>query len=554
MKACTFLNSSTFVRCVCPVVICAVLQQPVAAGEEIAGGAVFEVVELAFVGPRQGPKDAPARDVAFSIRFRHGESGEQHVVHGFWDGDGRGGLEGSVFKVRFTPTRAGRWDLAEVASNRPELAGRRQGDYVTAAVSDHPGFWIVDDESPTRRWYRRSDGSHPYIFGNTQYSFLSGYEKGDKPSGNDIADDIEGNARYFKKLRFAPHGDIYPNPAEKPFLDDDGRPTDSGDYSHRPNPRWFYGRVDLAVQAACGKDLIADLILAGPDAETSRSTLRAANNGGDPTPYLKYIAARYGSYPNVWICLCNEYEIRKPTYSEAELAGFGKTIRTFLPYPTPLSVHSTPRTLWSAKFDSLPQWADHIIIQKKIRTLAPAADVVQEARTRKDGTIREMPLVNDELSYQGQGDKHSEQDTIESHLGVFLGGGYGTTGEKPGNKLGQYFRGKFDPSEHTAADNLAWLREQIDDHIAFWKMEPDTASFSNLPDGSRGMSWPGREYVLGTSQAHEGVIAELPEGTWTITRYDVIAKETTTLSESASGRFTFDSPDSRAVLYHFQRQ
>jgi hypothetical protein len=524
-----------------------------ARGEELGRGEVYSVVELSFAGPRQRPRDIPARDLDFWVRFQH-ESGSPEVkIHGFWDGDGQGGMSGDVFKVRLCPTKTGRWNLVEVHSSKQELDGQKQGDYVIATASDHPGFWIVDDESPDQRWYRRSDGSHQYIFGNTHYSFLSGYEPGDKPSGNDIAADIAGNAEYFKKLRFTAYGDRYPNPKEKPFFDDDGRMTDSGDDCQRPNPRWFNQRVDLAVQTAWKHDLIADLILCGPDTEQSRSVLRAAHNNGDPEPYLKYIAARYGSFPNVWICLCNEYEIKKPKYSEEQIARFGRIIRQYLPYPTPLSVHSTPRTLWSANFDALPDWNDHMIIQKKIRNLPDAADVIRQTRQKPRGGKRNMPTVNDELSYEGKGDKHTEQDTIESHFGVFLGGGYGTTGEKPGSKLGQYFRGRFDPSEHTAADNLKYLREIIDEHITFWKMAPDLSRFSNVDKDSRGLAWTGREYVLGTNKRRRGIIAKLPDGTWTVRRYDIISKQSKTLSESARGRFTFDAPDSRAVMFHFTK-
>ena len=81
----------------------------------------------------------------------------------------------------------------------------------------------------------------------------------------------------------------------QPWLDDDGRPTDDGDHSHRPNPRWFHQRVDLAVRTAFQHHLIADLILAGPVTPESRTTLKAKHNAGDATPYLRYIAARYGS-------------------------------------------------------------------------------------------------------------------------------------------------------------------------------------------------------------------------------------------------------------------
>ena len=307
------------------------------------------------------------------------------------------------------------------------------------------------------------------------------------------------------------------------------------------------------MQTAWEHDLIADLILCGPDTVESRSVLQVEHNNRDPEPYLKYIAARYGSFPNVWICLCNEYEIKKPKYSEKQIARFGRIIRQYLPYPTPLSVHSAPRTLWSANFDALPDWNDHMIIQKKIRNLPDAADVIQQARRKPGHGTRNMPTVNDELSYEGKGDKHTEHDTIESHLGVFLGGAYGTTGEKPGNKLGQYFRGRFNPAEHTAADNLKYLREIIDENITFWKMTPDLGIFSNLHENFRGLAWSGREYVLGTDQQHSNIVADLPTGTWTVKRYNIINKQAKNLSENARGRFTFDAPNSRAVMFHFKK-
>src|SRR5262249_51737263 len=149
---------------------------------------------------------------------------------------------------------------------------------------------------------------------------------------------------------------------------------------------------------------------------------------------------------------------------------FGQIIRQYLPYPTPLSVHGTPDIMWSRQFDPLPQWHDHHIVQKKMKTIAAAADAIVSVRITGDPSKRHKPTIDDELSYEGDGDKHSEQDTIESHLGAFLGGGYGSTGLKTANKIGHYFWGAFDPNEHTSADNLKFLRETIDQNITFWQM------------------------------------------------------------------------------------
>ena len=101
---------------------------------------------------------------------------------------------------------------------------------------------------------------------------------------------------------------------------------------------------------------------------------------------------------------------------------------------------------------------------------------------------------------------------------TFLGGGYGSTGYKPGNKQGHYFWGRFNPQEHTAADGLRFLRTAIDRHVAFWNMAPDASIFPNLDPSFRAMAWPGRQYVLGTDKAAQGVVAELPAGAWTIAR------------------------------------
>jgi hypothetical protein len=149
------------------------------------------------------------------------------------------------------------------------------------------------------------------------YSFLS--ERDDEgSSGGNIADDIRGNATYFKKVRFSITGDRYPHPQVKPFLDSSGQPTDNGNFSHRPNPAWFHQRVDLAVQTAAEHDLIADLILCGPDTRIPAPP-SGRNHGGDPTPSWD-IAARYGAI-NVWICLCNGSTSRSPNTPQSRSYG-----------------------------------------------------------------------------------------------------------------------------------------------------------------------------------------------------------------------------------------
>jgi hypothetical protein len=467
---------------------------------------VYEVVELA----------APSAD---PVRFRHA-SGSEYRIYPFDDG--------GAWRVRFCPTATGRWAIAGTS------------DYVTAVAAKGHGFWVVDPESPGRRWYRRSDGSRQYIVGNTMYGLMSR-----DPAG--ITSDVRANGEYFRKLRFSAIGDLHPDPSTGPFLDGDGNATYDGAWSHRPNPRWFRERVDTAVRTAWEADTIADLILSGVDTVTARSALSPARNGGDPEPFLRYLAARYGAYPNVWMCLINEYDIRSPKYTADDIQRFGAILRKYLPYSTPVSVHRNAGP-WLPELNSTP-WNDHAIIQNKLKTIAEAADAI-DAAWRAAGA--DKPVIDDELSYQGEGDRHTEMDTVESHLGAFLGGGYGTTGHKSGNKLGQYFTGRFTADEHTAARGLKWMREAIDRSISFWRMQPGASIFPALDPAFRAMGWEGREYVLGTDRATT-VRVELPAGAWRIVLYDIAARQDEVLQERASGRIELGTPESRAVLFHISR-
>jgi hypothetical protein len=173
-----------------------------------------------------------------------------------------------------------------------------------------------------------------------------------------------------------------------------------------------------------------------------------------------------------------------------------------------------------------------------------------------------VPVIDDELAYEGAGDGWSEADVIEAHLGAFLGGGYGTTGHKPANKQGHYFWGRFRASEHQAADNLLWLRRMIDEHVTFWKMapvdDPDPSDnrlgiFDSVHPDFRLLAWPEREYVLGTNRARTGVQARLPAGPWQVTIYDVMAQNESLVERDAAGTLTFETPDSRAAFIHCRR-
>jgi hypothetical protein len=513
---------------------------------------LYSVFELTFKGSEYSATDNPVRDIELKTEWQNSKTSKTLRIFGFYDGDGKGGTAGNVFKVRFCPVQEGTWTLISVKSNDSKLDKQHVGLQINAIKSDNHGFWLPDTETPGTRWYRRSDGSHQYITGNTMYSFLSGYFEG-KPSGGNIKDDIIKNSQYFKKVRIGITGDRYPNPVSKPFLDTAGKPTDDGNFSYRPNPDWFLNRLDDAVQQGFLNDLIVDLILNGPDTKESRSVLLASGNNNDATPLLRYIAARYGSYPNVWICLSNEFDIKVPVYRPEQVQEFGNTLKSFLAYSTPVSVHSVGN--WTSKLNNTA-WFDHVIFQNKLKKMTQSSDSLMYNYVIGGSS---HPVIDDELAYEGNGDGWSEDDVTEAFTGAFIGGGYASTGHKSANKKGQYFSGNFNAAEHKAADNILWLRQMIDRDITFWKMkplndksDPDNIFGESFNKDRRVMAWAGNEYVIAANVTGKGS-ALLPKGKWTVKMYDVIAMKETKLAENASGKFNFEFTDSRAQLIHFKK-
>ena len=97
-------------------------------------------IELAFTGP-----DSKARGMAnpFAVRLDvvfSGPNGKQYRVPGFYDGDGKGGDNGNVWKVRFSADEIGTWKYATESSTRP-LDGARGSFIVTGVSDDAQGFW-----------------------------------------------------------------------------------------------------------------------------------------------------------------------------------------------------------------------------------------------------------------------------------------------------------------------------------------------------------------------------------------------------------------------------
>lgn len=72
---------------------------------------VWQPVSLDFTGPEHAQTDSepnPFLDYRLQVQFT-APSGNSLNVPGHFDGDGKGGPQGNVWRVRFLPTEPGEW-------------------------------------------------------------------------------------------------------------------------------------------------------------------------------------------------------------------------------------------------------------------------------------------------------------------------------------------------------------------------------------------------------------------------------------------------------------
>ena len=80
-------------------------------------------------------------------------NGRQVNFIGFFDGDGKGGQDGNVWKQRFMPDETGTWSYAITFSDG---SPGRSGQFECVEQGSKPGFWALDPENS--HWFKTIRG------------------------------------------------------------------------------------------------------------------------------------------------------------------------------------------------------------------------------------------------------------------------------------------------------------------------------------------------------------------------------------------------------------
>jgi CubicO group peptidase (beta-lactamase class C family) len=117
-------------------------------------------IEIVLTGPAaQGRGQPNPFSIVLDVLFSS-PAGKTHSVPGFYDGDGRGGLDGDVWKVRFSADETGAWTF-RARSAEPRLDGVSGSFTVVAPPPEAPPFYRWGRlEHAGSRYLKFRDGPH----------------------------------------------------------------------------------------------------------------------------------------------------------------------------------------------------------------------------------------------------------------------------------------------------------------------------------------------------------------------------------------------------------
>lgn len=344
------------------------------------------IYELAFSGKTSG-------NPYLQYRITGTFCGEQETVtlDGFYDGDG-------IYRIRFMPSYEGLYTFS-VSGSFSKQAYHGSFTSLPAVPGCHGPVRVADTYH-----FRYADGTPYRPVGTTCYAWT--FQKGSVRTQTLAT--MAGTC--FNKLRFClfpKHYDYNLNdPVCFPF---EGTPCDNAGLTEenfsqancsclggreiaaktnhwdfeRFNPEYFRLLEDCILKLAKA-GIEADLILFHPYDRWGFSDMTPEQD----ERYVRYIAARFSAYHNVWWAMANEYDLM-PQKTFEDWERLGRLVKSLDPYGHLLSIHNC-----QAFYDHTRDFITHCSIQRT--DLYLSSEMTEKWREQY-----KKPVVLDEICYEG---------------------------------------------------------------------------------------------------------------------------------------------------------
>lgn len=418
---------------------------------------------------------------------------ERKRIRGFYDGD-------DTFRIRFMPSFEGIYSYALEADFQIE---EERGEFLVLP----PG---PENHGPVRveRQYHFSyeDGTRYFPIGTTCYAWHLQDAKVQRQTLDTLA------AGPFNKVRFCVFPKHYrynlTEPVSYPYERKEGAGWKPADYTEaalaqiprnplggipvmieNPEEVWdfqrfcpdYFRHIETCIEELGRLGIEADLILMHPYDRWGYSRMGIENE----VLFLRYAAARFAAYRNVWWSLANEYDLFRDKQTHQWEANARVLVKED-PYCHLRSIHNCMKI-----YDHTRAWITHCSIQRT--DLYKTAENTLEWRERFG-----KPVVLDEIAYEGNiaygwGNISGEEMT-RRFWEAYTRGGYGGHGETYVHQENILWWSHGGQLYGSSPERIAFLKKIMEEAPGNG-VEPAAALFDETVVTERGGTWPAEYYL-----------------------------------------------------------
>lgn len=285
-------------------------------------------VEISFAGPASTGLDPENNPYALQVDVQlSNPNGEMIVVPAFYDGDGASGIDGDIWKLRFSPHQTGVWHY-NVSSENEQLNGY-QGSFKVEANTDC-GVDFSSDDGLACKGRLEYVGEHYLQFQDGTFWIKAGLDDPENFLGTAFGD-WEAKRGQIDLLSQMGINSIY---VITNNIDGDRKDTWPWVGDTPAEAKSNHDRFDVAKLQAWEdffsyvqqKGIVLHLVLNDD----------SAWSGYDESLYFREMVARFGHHPGI---IWNIGEEANEIYSNNEQISYANMVKEIDPYDHPVTVH-----------------------------------------------------------------------------------------------------------------------------------------------------------------------------------------------------------------------
>lgn len=291
---------------------------------------LWSKIEIVLPGPASAGMSADANPFALEVQVTFtGPDGQRFVVPAFYDGDGAGGMDGNLWKARFSPNAAGPWRFS-VASPEALLEGQSGAFEVAPAEECRP---YTPGGLPDFSCVGRLEhvGARYLKFTNGPYWLKGG---ANEPEDFLAPEQNAGFASKEQAIDFLAEKGVNSLYLLLHNVDGDDQNVWPWLGATALEARTNHERFDLA-RLARWEQIFTDLQEKGIVLHLVLED-DSAWNGFDRALYYREMVARFGHHNGLIWNLAEEYN---ETYSPDQAKEFAQLLRRLDPYDHPITIH-----------------------------------------------------------------------------------------------------------------------------------------------------------------------------------------------------------------------